>query len=234
MNKSGESILQHLDAVRMERAARAADAALTARVTQVKAYQQARFARTYSDLLAHPRYAGASKFFLDDLYGPSDFSQRDAEFARIVPGLVRLFPQEVVLTVEALTALHALSEQLDTEMARHVDAGPLDAAAYVAAWRRTGQQAKRLRQIDLMLDVGHALDAYTQKPLLRHSLRAMRVPARAAGLSALQSFLESGFDTFRAMHGAQEFLAQIAERERALAASLFGAPSAADPLGQLP
>lgn len=234
MNKNGESILQHLDAVRMERGVRAADAALAARVTQVKAYQQARFARNYADLLAHPRYAGASRFFLDDLYGPSDFSQRDAEFARIVPGLVRLFPQEVVLTVEALTALHALSEQLDTEMARHVDAGPVDAAAYLAAWRRTGQQANRQRQIDLMLDVGHALDAYTQKPLLRHALRAMRVPARAAGLSALQSFLENGFDTFRAMHGAQEFLAQIAERERALSASLFGHPSAADALGQLP
>jgi hypothetical protein len=233
MIKSGESILQHLGAVRVERAARAADAWLADRVTQLKRYQQARFARTYADLLAHPRYAGASRFFLDDLYGPGDFSQRDAQFARIVPGLVRLFPAEVVATVEALTALHALSEQLDSEMARRLEALPVSAAVYVAAWRRTGQPASRGRQIDLMLDVGRALDVYTRRPLLRHSLRAMRVPARAAGLSALQAFLEHGFDTFRAMRGADEFLTQIAQRERALAASLFGG-NATDPLTQLP
>lgn len=234
MSKSGTSILQHLGAVRVERAARAADAALAERVVQVKGYQQARFAHTYADLLSHPRYAGASRFFLDDLYGPSDFSQRDIQFARIVPALVRLFPGEVVVTVEALTALHALSEQLDSEMARHVEGLPVTASVYIAAWRRTGQPASRQRQIDLMLDVGRALDVYTHRPLLRHSLRAMRVPARAAGLSALQTFLESGFDTFRAMHGADEFLQQIGQRERAMAASLFGDDQAADALGQLP
>lgn len=234
MNKRGELILQHLGAVRVERAARAADATLAERVIHVKHYQQSRFSLTYADLLGHPRYAGASQFFLDDLYGPGDFSQRDAQFARIVPALVRLFPNEVVVTVEALTALHALSEQLDSEMARYVDKLPLTAASYVTAWRRTGQPASRQRQIDLMLNVGRALDVYTRRPLLRHSLRAMRVPARTAGLSALQAFLESGFETFRALRGADEFLTQIAQRERSMAASLFGATSAADPLGQLP
>ena len=234
MNTRGTLILQHLGAVRVERAARAADAALAACVAQVKRYQQARFARTYADLLANPRYADAAHFFLDDLYGPGDFSQRDSQFVRIVPALVRLFPGEVVVTVEALTALHALSEQFDSEMARHIDNQPVTAAIYVTAWRRTGQPASRQRQINLMLDVGRALDVYTHRPLLRHSLRAMRVPARAAGLSALQTFLECGFDTFRAMHGANEFLAQIAYRERAMAASLFGVGSANDPLGQLP
>jgi hypothetical protein len=232
MTKSGELILQHLGAVRVERAARAADPWLADRVTQLKSYQQARFALTYADLLSHPRYAGAARFFLDDLYGPGDFSRRDAQFARIVPGLVRLFPTEVVVTVEALTALHALSEQLDSEMARRLEALPVTAAMYVAAWRRTGQPVSRQRQIILMLDVGRALDVYTRRPLLRHSLRAMRVPARAAGLSALQAFLESGFDTFRAMHGADEFLTQIAQRERVLAGSLFG-ETTTDPLGQL-
>jgi len=234
MNKRGELILQHLGAVRVERAARTANPALAVRVTHLKHYQQARFALTYADLLATPRYAGAARFFLDDLYGPGDFSQRDAQFARIVPAMVRLFPGEVVVTVEALTALHALSEQLDSEMAGHIDNQPLTATGYIAAWRRTGQPASRQRQIDLMLAVGRALDVYTRRPLLRHSLRAMRVPARAAGLSALQLFLESGFDTFRAMHGADEFLLQIAQREQAMAARLSNGDQDDTLLGQLP
>lgn len=234
MNQDGETILHHLAAVQAEREARSTDTSLAERVTQVKRYQQARFAHTYADLLGHPRYAGAARFFLDDLYGPGDFSQRDTQFARIVPALVRLFPAEVVATVASLTALHALSEQLDNEMARHVDALPMTAATYATAWRRTGQPVSRQRQVDLMLDVGRALDLYTRRPLLRHSLRLMRAPARAAGLAALQSFLESGFETFRAMHGAEEFLTQIAKRERAMATSLFGAQDLAQALVQLP
>ena len=234
MNQDGETILHHLAAVQAEREARSTDTSLAERVTQVKRYQQARFAHTYADLLGHPRYAGAARFFLDDLYGPGDFSQRDTQFARIVPALVRLFPAEVVATVASLTALHALSEQLDNEMARHVDALPMTAASYATAWRRTGQPVSRQRQVDLMLDVGRALDLYTRRPLLRHSLRLMRAPARAAGLAALQSFLESGFETFRAMHGAEEFLTQIANRERTMATSLFGTQDLALPLVQLP
>ena len=54
----------------------------------------------------------------------------------------------------------------------------------------------------------------------------MRGPAAAAGLGALQGFLERGFDTFREMGGAREFLAVIANRERALAAALFGGADA--------
>ena len=235
MNPLTQSILKHLAEVRAERVARAADKALGERVTWLKRYQQARFERTYADLLSHPRYARASRFFLDDLYGPEDFSLRDAQFARIVPSMTRVFPHEITQTVEALTSLHALSEQLDTEMARHTGAGPLDAVRYLTAWQRTGNPDQRARQVDLMLMVGHALDVYTQRPWLRHTLRIMRGPARAAGLGALQSFLESGFDTFRAMHGASEFLAQIETRERAFAASLFRAAAGdAAALGQLP
>jgi len=107
-------------------------------------------------------------------------------------------------------------------MARKVDALPIGPAAYAAAWKTASPEADRYRQIDLMLAVARALDRYTHNPLLRHSLRLMRGPARLAGLGELQTFLELGFDTFRGMRGAEEFLATITSRERSLAAVLFG------------
>jgi hypothetical protein len=189
----------------------------------VKHFQHARFERTYADLLANPRYARAARFFLEDLYGPGDFTQRDAQFARVVPALVRLFPAELVGTVLQLAQLHALSERLDSAMAVPVAAAavPLDAPLYARAWRAVGEPESRARQIDLMLAVGSALDRYTRSALLRHTLRLMRGPAQAAGLGALQSFLESGFDTFKGMGGANAFLGVIEQRERALAEHLF-------------
>ncbi len=234
MNPAAESILQCLRDIDALRARRAADTHLAQRVAAVKQFQHARFTHTYADLLASPRYAAAARFFLNDLYGPSDFTERDAQFARVVPAMVRTFPKDIVATVAQLGALHALSERLDTAMAEQLGRSVfshltdnLDVHAYAQAWRAVGEPAARERQIALMLDVGRALDRHTRNPLLRHSLRLMRSPAKAAGLAALQRFLETGFDTFRAMKGADEFLATIAGRERALAELLFAGRDAA-------
>jgi len=228
MNERGEAILNCLRQVGAERARRAADPALAARVLAVKRYQHERFARTYRDLLASPRYQRAAHFFLEDLYGPGDFTRRDDQFARIVPGLVRLFADELVATVGSVARLHALSEQLDSAMGGVCgDADPLGHDAYAAAWRLVGRPADRERQIAFMLEVGQALDRYTRKPLLRQSLRLMAGPARAAGLGTLHEFLVSGFETFREMRGGEAFLATIALRERVLAAGLFGGGTAA-------
>jgi hypothetical protein len=223
----GLAILDSLASVAQERALRAAEAGLAARTLQLKSLQQDRFRRAYADLLAAPRYAGAARFFLDELYGPRDYTQRDTQFQRIVRPLVKLFPSEVVDTVHQLAMLHALSEKLDTRMAQQLPEGfgPSD---YVRAWVAVGDAEARARQVQLTLKVGRALDVYTRKPLLRHALRLMRGPASAAGLSALQQFLEAGFDTFRAMRGADYFLASIEGREQEWARNLF----AGDPEGR--
>lgn len=224
MSADVNKILGHLATVAAERANRDADAALAARVLALKSYQQRRFAHTYADLLQTPRYGPAARFFLEELYGPRDYRERDAQFARVVPTMVRLFPQEIVDTVATLSQLHALSETMDTLTARSLPDADVNAATYLHAWQAAGRPGDRERQIALTLDVGHALDRLTRNPVLRHTLRMMRGPARAAGLAELQRFLEAGFDTFKAMNGAKGFLETVANRERQLARALFESP----------
>jgi len=230
MPADSRSILDQLTLVDRERELRARDPALSSAVSALKHYQQRRFSHTYGDLLASPRYAAAARFFLDDLYGPRDFSDRDAQFARVIPALVRLFPQEIVDTVDALARLHALSESLDTRMGELLGDISVDAGSYLSAWQRCGEPDARARQIDMTLQIGAALDRLTRRPFLRRTLHMMRGPARAAGLSALQLFLERGFDTFGAMRGAGEFLATVGHRERELANALFEAPPPDGPI----
>jgi len=234
MSSDADKILFELAGVDAERRRRATDPDLAQRVVVLKAYQQLRFSHTYADLLASDRYSPAARFFLNELYGPSDFTRRDAQFARVVPALVRLFPREIVRTVATLARLHALSESLDTEMARRMTSDLLDAEGYALAWRATGRRTDREQQIALTLDVASALDTLTGKVLIRNSLRLMRGPARAAGMSELQSFLEAGFDTFRAMGGAREFIRVVGEREHSLAENLFIDGMSASASGLLP
>lgn len=231
-----QTIHDALQQVAGERAKRAQDPELGRRVQALKAYQQLRFSKTHAALLADPRYQRAARFFLDHLYGPDDFSTRDDQFARVVPAMVRLFPGEVVDTVERLARLHAISEQLDSLLAGHL-AGPPAPAVYTRAWQATGHFDWRQQQIELSLQIGKSLDRLTRNPIIRHSLRMMRGPAKAAGLSDLQRFLETGFEAFRAMRGAAHFLEAIDVKERGVvhllntAAPPFNGPEL---LAQLP
>lgn len=230
MSTIAERILADLATVERLRADRATQPSLARRVMALKTYQARRFERTYADLLANPRYCAASRFFLDELYGPREFAARDAQFARIVPKMVRLFTSEIADTVAALAQLHALSETLDNAMAGHLPDDTVQALPYVQAWQRVGQPDARTRQVALTMQVGQSLDRYTRRPLLRGALHMMRKPAHAAGLGDLQQFLESGFDTFGEMKGAREFLDTVRSRENGLIAALF----AADTTGALP
>ena len=201
-------------------------------VGRLKRFQAARFAGSYSDLLASGIYGAAARFFLEELYGERDYAERDTQFARIAGAVERMFPKDVAQTAAALAELHALTESLDHAMAR---ARPLadaqDVAAYVHAWKAVGRRADRERQLDAVVELGTEMTRLTRLPGLRTVLRMMRRPATAAGLGSLQTFLEGGFDTFAAVArhqgGAERFLGTIREREQRLLVLLFADESVA-------
>jgi hypothetical protein len=206
-------IRQHLERVSELRAARGADGSLARRVAAIKRHQHLRFGNDYASLMESPRYGAATRFFLNDLYGPADFADRDAQFGRVVPAMARVLPGEVMHTVAQLAELHALSEGLDQLMAEALMGDGIDNRSYRAAWQAVGRRDQREAQLSLLLSIGRALDRHTKSPLLAAALRVMRGPAKAAGLAQLQSFLERGLEAFGAMRGAQEFLENIASNE---------------------
>lgn len=197
-----------------------ADTAITARWQAVKRYQSDRLQRTYSDLLASGRYHAAAQFFLEDLYGEKDFEQRDREALRIVPKLAAMLPDRAVETMAMAVELDELSARLDARLAAELVL-PIDDASYAAAYRRASTQAERARQIAMVDSIGRTLDRLARLPFLGGMLHLMRAPAEAAGLHHLQRFLERGFDSFRAMRGAGEFLDIVRERELELMRKMF-------------
>ena len=219
MTASADHIHTSLEAVAKIRALRLGNAALIAANGAIKRFQARRFEATYPDLLQSRRYQPAVRFFLHELYSDKDYALRDQQFARIANTITKLFPQLVVDTAAALAQVHALTEQLDNAMAHAYLALPpasqkhSDAARYIASWRQVASSDARQQQLEVVLALGQSLDSLTRKPGLRLLLKMMRGPAAAAGLGSLQTFLESGFDAFQTMRGADEFLKSIAERE---------------------
>lgn len=207
----------------------ASSVGLAAAVREIKHWQSRRFANTYRDFLQHPRYSAATRFFLEELYGEHDFRERDRQFSRIAGAIERLFPAAVAELTVDLAEAHALTETLDHQMAQrwmHSDATRAPAVRYVECWRQTSGEADRLRQLALVQHMGRELQRLTRVPTLRLALKLMRRPAQAAGLAALQAFLERGFDAFAQMGNAAPLLDAIEARETHWIQLLFVAPLA--------
>jgi hypothetical protein len=210
-----------------------AEPALAAAVGQIKALQARRFAGTYADLLQDRTYQPAARFFLEELYSDTDYSARDAQFARIAGALQKFFPAAVVATATALAQLHALTEELDHAVGAawlaHPELAP--AQRYLTAWQSVGRRADRDKQLNDVLQIGRELELLTRMAGLRLMLKMMRGAAQAAGMGSLQKFLESGFDTFAAMgkqnNGTAFFLSTVASRESDLIARLFDSDTSA-------
>lgn len=196
------------------------------RLPELRRWQMERLGRSFAHYLAEPRTRPAAEFFLSDLYGDRDFSGRDRDVARVLPKMMGILPAKMIVTAADGVELHALSHALDLRMAQALSStlpqtAPIDEAAYAQAYRAVGLPHLRLHQIGLIECIGVALDNAVHTPTLWQLLKLSRLPAKLAGLDALQSFLERGFGAFRVLGGADDFVGGIVDQETAVSRRLF-------------
>ena len=216
---------QHLGRATALRGAANADPRMAQDRLRLRTWQAGRLAATYRDLLDSERYNAAARFFLTDLYGPKDFSERDHEVERILPTMSATLPASGIRTVALAIEVDALSEELDAalvaELRRARAMAKIGEKPYAEAYRRCGHRAQRELQLKLIGEVGESLAALTRKPLVHAALRIMRMPAKLAGLIELHTFLEHGYNAFHRMGDPAEFLDTITTRETVILRQLY-------------
>ncbi len=205
----------------------------SATLASLRAWQARRLEDSFADVLADPKMRAAGRFFLSDLYADRDFSERDRDVDRIMPVMVHLLPDSLLRAARDAIELHVLSHALDLRMVDRLDqkrVRRIDAESYAEAYRATGLPRLRRRQIALVVAVGHSLDAAVKRHGVHRLLRASRLPAKLAGLAALQGFLERGFNAFAELGGAEGFLERVARGEGEVSRRLLaGHPRPFDP-----
>ena len=214
------TLRQNLQTVTAHRQAARVDAAMRAAIGAVKRFQSLRMASTHGDLLASPVTHKAAQFFLDDLYGEGDLTQRDADIGRIVPMMERLLPAAALKTVSEAIALDALSEMMDGAMAARLGQ-KFSEPDYCKAYRDVTRRADREHQLVHVRSLGTSLCELVRFPLIGSTLAMMRGPAKLAHLSELHSFLERGFAAFKGLRHPEDFVAIILARETAILENLY-------------
>lgn len=224
--KDAAHILTHLVQARPGHHVSVEGQALPPEITLLRHWQTQRLSRTYADFLRSPRFRPAALFFLDDLYAPRDFSQRNADLERFHDGLRKALPERALVVLARGIALHELTEQLDANLA-HVLTGRLGVtdtiteSQYAEAYRICNNYDERLRQIRMIDEIGRGVDHMVHLPFVGVALRLAHTPAHLAGWQELQGFLERGFSAFKHMKGADEFLGTIASRETRILDRIF-------------
>jgi len=194
-------------------------------IHQLQHWQCERLLVTHDDLAQQKRYQKAMAFFVDELYGPKDFSQRDADLVRVIPKLAKVLPDKAMNAMDDALSLNALSFDLDMAMAQYLQAHfpdePINRDNYALAYRHVGRIDDRTHQIDIISHLGDQLADVIKIRGIGMLISLSRRPAKLAGLLALHEFLERGFDAFKALGDVQSFIQPVLVREKAIMQTLL-------------
>lgn len=182
----------------------------------LQAFQSNRLRRDYADLAAQPQYQAVGEFFFDEMYGPRDFSERNAsarrfhQFLHIVPGVH-------LADVEQAIELLDLTDHLDEDLTRRMldQSLPLDfdEPAYERIYRQADNYDQRLRQLHLVRDTLLNVYRLSQLPLLGLGLKQSRLLSRLAGFEGLHRFLMNGYAALHNVADVRGFADTIFDRE---------------------
>ena len=157
---------------------------LTPLIATLSAWQSLRLSRTHADMLMDPQFGQACAFFLDDIYAPKDFTQRDYDGQRVYHFMNRFLPEATLHPLAMALEISSLTQQLDLALAEFMRAhlGVADRFErwqYEEAYRLCDNYEMRARQIDLIVEVGHQLERVRRVPFV-HTTCVWRAGRRCA------------------------------------------------------
>ncbi len=192
----------------------------------LRLWQAQRLARTYTDLLADPRFAPACQFFLSDIYGPRDFSQRDNDAVQLHDLLSRFLPEIMLRLLARTIQINELTSRLDIDLAHALmdQLGVTDTITpelYAAGYRICDNFTERKYQIELLAEILGEVCEGAKFPGVGVTLKLVRGPAQNAGWFEVVDFLERGYAAARPMKDVKHFVGTIHDRETLILERIF-------------
>jgi hypothetical protein len=182
----------------------------------------------FSDLYVRDGYAEAIDFTMSDLAGIG-ISKRDRDLERAAPAITSMLPLGALETIATAAEMNARILKVNIGICRCLLVGnelptQITKVAYCVACRKASSLEECLELVHLVTGLGRTLKSLVNIPMIGITLRAMWVPAHAAGFGALQEFLENGYRTFRQIPDIELFLGEIEVRMTEVFEKIYTAP----------
>lgn len=199
-------------------------------LAMLRMWQCERLTRTYYDFLTSPQYAPICGFFLTDIYGPRDFTQRNHDVERLHDFLARVVPAPMLQLLTDTVILNRMTDGLDEALLRALvdDLGVTDsitAAQYAEAYRLCDNYDERVQQIELVHTIVQQVGEGAKLGIVWLALKVLKGPAHQAGWTQIYDFAERGYSAVRRAHDIKTFVNAIRQRERRVLDQIYDGAS---------
>ena len=192
------------------------------RLQDVQAWQKQRMQATHSKQFAEKQNVLMSEYFLNRLYGGPDFDALAEQIARLMKyahKAEKLIPENAVKTGTSGVSLAILAVQLDEQVAMQLleDYHPHEALndeMMRLTYLKIDQGQSRLRQLDLLDQLGYSLDKYMRSFMVQTAFKMCKGAANKYNFDIMYEFMQDGFLAMKPLKSAEKFVKDFTAVER--------------------
>lgn len=192
------------------------------RLQDVQAWQKQRMQATHSKQFAEKQNVLMSEYFLNRLYGGPDFDALAEQIARLMKyahKAEKLIPENAVKTGTSGVSLAILAVQLDEQVAMQLleDYHPHEALndeMMRLTYLKIDQGQSRLRQLDLLDQLGYSLDKYMRSFMVQTAFKMCKGAASKYNFDIMYEFMQDGFLAMKPLKSAEKFVKDFTAVER--------------------
>lgn len=195
--------------------------ALSQKLDEVQAWQRKRIKQTHQALFSLPENRLMGEYFVNKLYGGSEFDILAKQLERIVPKarkLERLAPSAALETgtLGILSAIVAI--ELDLHLAEWLLAQdlPVNHDNMLLAYRNVNEADERRSQLASLKDVCYRTDKYINSFMLQKAFALSKKTAYKHNFHPLYDFIADGFAAIKPLRSVGSFIEPVCERELAI------------------
>lgn len=198
------------------------DPVLLKRLNDAQHWLKERIKHTHQAHFDQPKNQLMAQYFLNRLYGGPDFDPLALQIERLLKyahKAEKLLPDNAIKTGTKSVSLAVLAMQLDEQIAiQLLKDYPADAPITDEMMRQTlvklDQKEQRLIQLQLLDDLGEALDKYMRSLMMYAAFKMCKGAAHKYQFDLMYEFIQEGFVAMKPLRSAEQFIKTFSAVER--------------------
>lgn len=200
------------------------DPVLEKRLHEAQDWLKQRIQKTHQEMFSKPEYQLMAKYFINRLYGGPEFDELSLQIERLLKyahKAEKIIPENAIKTGLKSVGLAVLAMRLDEQVAAQLLKNyptdqPIDDEMMLQTLIQLDQKDARLEQLNLLDDLGTALDKYMRSFIMHTAFKMCKGTAAKYKFELMYDFIGEGFVAMKPMKSAAKFIQEFTVKERTI------------------
>lgn len=200
------------------------DPVLEKRLHEAQDWLKQRIQKTHQEMFSKPEYQLMAKYFINRLYGGPEFDELSLQIERLLKyahKAEKIIPENAIKTGLKSVGLAVLAMRLDEQVAAQLLKNYptdqlIDDEMMLQTLIQLDQKDARLEQLNLLDDLGTALDKYMRSFIMHTAFKMCKGTAAKYKFELMYDFIGEGFVAMKPMKSAAKFIQEFTAKERTI------------------